>query len=106
MDRVFAQLAKQPETMCLVSYENFTQEPEDEFRKICDFLGVPFEEDALKEENPNLSKWKPDPHLFGPIVSRTKKWELYVSIEDAQHIEGELETTMRKLNYQRFTSKV
>lgn len=90
---------RKKESIYLVRYEAFTQTPESEFHKICEFLGEPFEKEAVKEKNPDLSKWKPDPYLFGPITLKTKDWRDYCALDEARYIENGLKLTMQKLNY-------
>lgn len=89
--------------MFLVQYEKFTQDPRGEFRQICDFLGEDFESAALVEEAPDLTKWAPDPNLFGQIVASTKSWEEYLDQDEAQQIEENLEGTIQALGYERYT---
>ena len=88
----------------LIKYEDFTQNTQAEFGKICRFLEEPYEKDAIVERNPDLTKWKPDPHLFGKIIPRTKNWEDYISLDDARYIEFELSATMKILKYRKYTN--
>ena len=92
------------DSLLLITYEDFTQSPRREFRKVCSFLDVPFEEGAIVERNPDLTKWKANPHLFGEITAKTKNWKDYVSLPDARHIEDYLDPIMRSLGYQRYTT--
>ncbi len=57
------------------------------------------EKEAIYEKNPDLSRWKPDPHLFGQIISKTKDWTDYVTLDEARYIEEELQSTMQRLDY-------
>jgi hypothetical protein len=86
-----------------IRYESFTQEPETEFRLICDFLEEKYESAALVEEKPDLLKWAPDPNLFGQIIAETKQWENHLSPADAHKIEKNLEETLRILSYASYT---
>jgi hypothetical protein len=88
--------------LLLIRYEDLTKHPHDEFRRICSFLGETFEADALVEKSPDLKRWKPDPHVFGEIVSQTKKWQEYISLQEAKQIEQALETIMKKLGYSHY----
>jgi hypothetical protein len=85
-------------------YEDFTANPTENYRKICEFIGEEFEEEAVKEEKPDLS-FHIDPHLFGAITSKTKDWQKYVSEEEAREIEDALEEIMENYGYSRFTEK-
>jgi len=96
--------SKMKESLLLIKYEDFTQNTENEFFKICTFIEEPLEKEAIIEKNPNLEKWKPDPHLFGSITSKTKNWRDYASLEDAKYIENELSSMMEKLSYERYSA--
>jgi hypothetical protein len=91
------------DSLLLIRYEDFTHKCEAEFKKICSFLKEPYEEEAIIEQNPDLTKWKPDPHLFGEITPKTKNWKDYISLDDASYIEFELSDVMKMLNYQKYT---
>jgi hypothetical protein len=88
----------------LVRYEYFTQKTNIEFEKICRFLKVPFEKEAITETNPDLTKWPIDPYLFAEITPKTKKWQTYISSENAKYIETQLADEMKVLNYERYTN--
>ena len=103
IDTILKARASLRQSILLVRYERFVRKPADEFRRVCSFLGEAFDSDALTIENPDLSRWKPDPHLFGQIVSKTKRWEQYISCESARFVEAHLEATMRALDYNSYT---
>jgi hypothetical protein len=88
----------------LVRYENFTQKADIEFKKICRFLKMPFEKEAITETNPDLTKWPIDPYLFAEITPKTKKWQDYISFENAEYIETQLSEEMKVLSYERYTN--
>jgi len=94
---------KMEDNFLLVKYEDFTQKTEFEFNKICRFLEVPFENEAITETNPDLTKWHLDPYLFANITPKTKKWQDYISVESAKYIETQLTEEMKVLNYERYT---
>ena len=95
--------SKRKDSFLLVSYEDFTQDPTIVFRRICNFIGEPFEQEAIIERNPDLNLWKIDPHLFGNITPKTKDWMEYISKQDAQYIESNLASTIKRLNYQHYS---
>ena len=95
---------KRKQSFLLIRYEDFTQDTENEFKKICNFLGIPFEKEALIEGAPSLWQSKADPHMTRKITPKTKDWKDYISFEGAQYIENELTTIMKMLNYQRYTN--
>jgi hypothetical protein len=82
-----------------VRYEALTQDPATTFREVCDFLGEPFVPEALDEQNPDPARWPVDPHLWGGIVSRTKRWEDYLQREEALELQSRLAAIMRRLEY-------
>jgi hypothetical protein len=95
---------KAKDSLLLISYENFVQDTEIEFKNICRFLGEPFEKEAIIERNPDLTKWVSDPHLFGKIIPKTKNWREYISLEETQQVENALESTMNMLNYKKYSA--
>jgi Sulfotransferase family len=86
--------------LLMVRYEHFTTEPQAEFRRTCEFLGEPFEPDAVEERNPQPNRWWGDPHLWGEIVPSTKRWWDYMSEFEANSIQDRLASTMRALGYE------
>lgn len=88
----------------MVKYEDFTKDPVRELRKITDFLKEPACDEAVIEENPDLNKWKIDPHLFGSIIPKTKEWSEFTSAKEAAFIEETLASTMQLLCYARYTN--
>jgi hypothetical protein len=94
--------SRMEDSLLLIRYEDFTRKCKAEFKKICSFLEEPFEEEALIERNPDLTKWKIDPHLFGEITPWTKNWDDYISKDDAGYIEVELSEVMKKLHYKKY----
>jgi hypothetical protein len=90
----------------LIKYEEFTHKTDIAFKKICRFLEVPFERQAITVKNSDISKWKLNPNLFAEITTKTKKWQDYLSYESAKYIETQLAEEMKVLNYERYTSHV
>lgn len=86
------------ERVLLVRYESFTSAPYDELRRICAFLEEPFVPEALEAEEADLERWKPDPDLFGPIVTETKRWQDFVTQEEAATIRRELGPLLDELS--------
>lgn len=96
---------KMKDNFILVRYEDFTKKTDIEFKKICGFLKIPFENEAIIETKPDLTKWHVDPYLFGKITHKTKKWQDYISFESAKYIETQLSKEMKVLNYERYTNQ-
>jgi len=86
--------------LLLVHYEELTSNTEEAFHRICDFLGVPFEPEALRGSNPERIRWPADPHLFGDVRRQTKVWQELVSPLEAVEIEERLTRVMGALGYQ------
>ncbi|MCP4421056.1 MAG: sulfotransferase [Chloroflexi bacterium] len=99
-----AQSKKHSQSILFVQYETFTSQPAAEFASICEFLGAPFEEEATVEKKPNPTKWEADPFLFDPIVAKTKKWQDYMTVDEAQFIEQKLASNLETFGYERYTS--
>lgn len=90
----------------LVKYEDFVNEPGEEFKKICTFLDEPFDRNALSIEEHETFKWKPDPHLSSKIVKKTEKnWEDHLSLEDAKKIEIALQDLIEKYDFSFYSIK-
>jgi hypothetical protein len=105
MDIAIKNLVKMEGSLLLIKYEDFTKKTENEFCKICKFIEEPFEEETIIERNPDLDKWKPDPHLFSSITSQTKNWRDFAPLEDAEYIENKLSYLMDKLKFERYTTQ-
>jgi len=98
-----AMLAAWPEGFRMIRYEDFTADPVAVMESICAFLDEPMEEEMLREANPELGKWKADPHLFSKITTKTKDWREFVNARDAEEVEEALATEMEQLGYERHT---
>lgn len=98
--RVLRWVAAGHTNLWMVRYEHFTMEPQAEFRKICEFLGEPFEPGAVEEQNPQPNRWWGDPHLWAEIIPSTKRWTDYMSKSEANYIQHRLVSTMRTLGYE------
>jgi hypothetical protein len=88
------------ENLMLVSYERFTSDPESSFREICDWLCEPFEPGAVKEDAPQPGAWRGDPLLWAEIVPTTKRWEEFVTPEEADQIQRRLSSIMTAFGYE------
>ena len=94
---------KNPQRFFLITYEDFTKHTQTKLREILDFLDEPYEEACLLEDESQKPNWQADPKLFESIQNNNKKWQDFVSKTEANWIENQLEKTMQKLNYQRYT---
>jgi hypothetical protein len=83
----------------MIRYEDFTRHPARTFEEICRFLGEPFEPQAVEEPDPDLSRWRSDPHLWGEIVPVTKNWRDYMTPAEADVIQRALSSVMARLGY-------
>lgn len=88
-----------PGDLLLIGYENFTSDPQTSLREICGFLDERFEGSVLVESRPDPRRWRGDPHLWGPIVTTTKRWNDHVSEAEANSIETRLAPLMARLGY-------
>jgi hypothetical protein len=99
-ERVLAWLARGNENLRLVRYEAFTQDPDAEFERICAFLDEPFEREAVEERHPDLTRWRGDPLLWGPVVRQTRAWTDYVTAAEAEYLQQRLLPVMDALGYE------
>jgi len=88
------------ENLHLVRYEALTTESEQAFRAVCEFLNERFVEEALQERAPDPNRWPVDPHLWGGIVRQTKRWQDYLTAEEATELQHRLAGTMVALRYE------
>jgi hypothetical protein len=89
-----------PGSLLLIAYEEFTRDPESEMRRICGFVGEPYDPELVIERQPDYERRKADPHLFGHITTKTKDWADYLSAEDAAALQHRLRHVMAELSYQ------
>ncbi len=95
-------LKKYPDNIFLLNYETFVNDPESGFKKLCNFLGEPYDRDCiLGDESIKGPAW--DPYVHKDVMKQTKKWNDYLSKRDAEEIENRLEKIMGRLNYKRYT---
>jgi hypothetical protein len=90
--------------LLMVGYKDFTADPQTSFREICRFLDERFERSALIESKADLRRWRGDPHLWGPIVTTTKRWKDHVSKAEANLIETRVAPLMTRLGYRPYVS--
>ncbi len=91
--------ARLPASFRLLRYEDFTRDPDQATRAVCEFVGEPFDPQLIVEDNPDLTRRKADPHIFGSITARTKEWRDHVSREDANSLQARLRPVMSRLSY-------
>jgi hypothetical protein len=77
-----------PVPIVWVKYEDLVREPEAQFRRVCDYLGVPFEERAISYgESGEEFKGLGDPtgvqRHTRPVTSSVKKWAAEIANEPA-----------------------
>jgi hypothetical protein len=87
-------------SLMLVAYEAFTAAPEPTFRRVCEFLGEPPAPEAVDEPDPDPSRWRGDPHLWGEIVPTTKRWQDFLTPEEAAALQERLGRVMAALGYE------
>lgn len=79
-------VAEVPERFRAVSYERFTSDPAAVVAEVCEFLGEDFVPEIVDEPNPDLSRARFDPHLYGKITTRTKDNSDYVDEATARKV--------------------
>jgi hypothetical protein len=87
----------------LVRYEQFVTEPEPEWAEICRFLRVPFVHGPISiQHNPDRHD-SYEEYIKGPIVSKTKCYQDYMTDMEAECIENTLSDYLALLDYDRYT---
>ena len=99
VERVLRWTADQA-NLLMVRYERFVRHPGEELSHICGFLEEPFEPQAVQEHDPDLNRWRADPHLWGEIVPVTKDWRDHISRSEARIIQTALLPVMARLGYE------
>lgn len=85
--------------LLLVRYEALTTEPATAFAEVCAFLDEPPAPEAVEEPAPDPDHWPVDPHLWGEIVPRTKRWQDFLTAREADVLQDRLAATMQALGY-------
>lgn len=102
--RALKQSSASPASFLLIRYEDLTADAVSEMRRICVFIGEPYEESALQAvQPPERRRHSAYKHLYGEVQSRTKRWQDFVGIDEARGIEDELSDLMPALGYERYT---
>lgn len=97
---------KKRERICAVPYEDLTGNPQQTFKKICQYLEISFEPMALEESAPDIKRLPVDPYVYAPIVPKTKDWKDYLSQKDAYWIECRLKNLMSTFGYKSHTENI
>lgn len=94
-------VARHPDSMTLVRYEDFTTSPEAALQELCDFLQIPYTPETLTElDDPaGWSHWDRSRHLYEGIKTHTKRWQDYCDSETAAHIQGRLGPEMEAMGH-------
>lgn len=103
VDRVLRWVSTRP-TLRMVRYETFTSHPEQELRRICGFLGEPFDPEMTTEREPHPGRWRGDPLLWSEIVPTTKDWRDHIDVAEADAIQANLAGVMKRLDYAPYVS--
>ncbi len=96
-------LALGPDRVYRVGYERLTADPRQVLREICAFLEEPFDEQAMFERRDVVVAKSGSPRPRGRIVENRKRWQKFLGEEEAQNIEDQLEESLRRLGYERYT---
>lgn len=88
----------------VVRYEDFTGDPAATMRAVCAFVGEPFEAGAVRLSDEGYGRWEVDPHLYGSVVSETKDWRSFLTVEDARALEDDLGPELLQFSYDRYTN--
>ncbi len=91
------------EQFMTIRYEDFTSNPQAILPNICNFLGEPYQEACIPENQKKSSEWQIDPNLFGGIKKTTKTWMDFMSEDEARFIEEGVSKIMYQVGYPRYT---
>ena len=97
-------LQSDPTVFSLLHYEQLTSRPLETYGRLCDFLSISVEPQALHETNPEQIYWEPDPYLFDDIRAHTKDWRDHVLPGEAAQIEKRLAPILNELGYRSLLS--
>lgn len=84
------------ERLLLVKYESLVQQPEEQVRRVCDFLGLEYADDLLQVGTSNSSFESPTGGIFTTSVGR---WRTVLSPEEAWCVQALTRKNMRRLGY-------
>jgi hypothetical protein len=101
---------KSPTLATLSTHEDLVADPQTTLRRLCAFLGEPFETRIIATDSSSASSTatsRTNHDLYGPyqgpLRSFTKSWADYLDVADARRLEDELEPEMEQLGYERYT---
>src|SRR5919112_2259982 len=87
-------------------YEDLVDDPEQECKRLCEFLGVPYDEAMIRfaegktrTDLPNARKTPKKAWL--PITSGMRNWRTQMPVKDIQHFEAAAGNLLEELDYER-----
>lgn len=90
---------KAPDRFRAIGYEEFTRSPATVMADVCDFVGEIFVPAIVEEPNPDLSRARHDPHLYGRITPLTKDTADFVDDTTADEVTRRTAETARAWGY-------
>jgi len=100
---VMAQQSTRPALRFLLRYEDLTDDPAAALSRLCAFLGEPYEEAALLGAAGESRDAHGSPEKGSRIAANRKRWEEWVTPEEAAAVEDALGAEMEALGYARYT---
>lgn len=97
--RVLAWAGAHGDVLLLVRYEDLVERPVPTLQRICHHVGETFEAAMAEERDPKPHRWPVDPHLWGPLTARTKRWQDHLRPSDAAAVQRRLAVIMEQLGY-------
>ncbi|MEQ7011314.1 sulfotransferase [Actinopolymorpha sp. B17G11] len=88
-----------PDAFLLLPYADFTGDAQTTMKRVCHFVGEEFDPEIIMEREPDLTRLKETPHVYGQIVTKTKDWSDYLSAERAARLQELLAPMMARLSY-------
>lgn len=98
---VLTAMARNPRSIRLVNYGDFTARPVEELTRICGFLGLSPRPDilGLLADSGGWAHWERSSHLYEGIKTQTKDWGDYCTTHEASLIQDRLGHEMTLLGH-------
>jgi hypothetical protein len=92
-------LAKREPRFLVIRYEDLTSRAAETIQVVLDHVGEPFDDVCLLPGSTPPPSWTQDPHLWSPIMEKTKDWSEFLDRGTAMHVEHQLRETMALIGY-------